>query len=322
MIKHNLLGLMTFIVFSGVAICGEIPLATSTNAQSALIAFPAPCQTLPAGQATNIPPGIPVSGPASATPGYQVFLPLINAAEPISAYCPAIQQGLAYLTARYNPVLGLLNEAPNVAPHTYWLTNDNALAAYAFAQLGQADLSAVIKKSILFYGSDTNGLIEVMWGLPVTFPPYEPTQVVLQTVGGDKICQEFRDRGEIFNDWAQYADLGFYGALNEFHQGDQSAALSNYAGTLELYDGAGFHDAAFESSYATYKLALALYVGATIQAPNPYSEQMLATLLSMQDDNGGFHTEYDSLQELGGDTNTETSALALLALATSGCGVP
>ena len=46
---------------------------------------------------------------------------------------------------------------------------------------------------------------------------------------------------------------------------------------------------------------------------------MLATLLSMQDDNGGFHTEYDKLPKSGGDTNTETSALALLALAVGGC---
>ena len=87
--------------------------------------------------------------------------------------------------------------------------------------------------------------------------------------------------------------------MNDFHQGDQSAALSMYAGTLELFDGTGFHDAAFEGSYATYKLALALYAGAILQAPNPNREQMLATLLSMQDDNGGFHTDYDAQQEPG-----------------------
>ena len=246
-------------------------------------------------------------------------MPAILSAAQSSAFCPAIQNSLAYLTARYNPTLGLLNEAPVAAPHTYWLTNDNALAAYAFAQLGQADLSATIKKSILLYGSDTNGLIEVIWGLPVTFPPHDATQVLLQTISGAEIWQEFHDRGEILIEWAGYADLRFYDALNEFRQGAQSAALSTYAGALELYDGAGFQDSAFSDAYATYKLALALYVGAKIQAPNPNREQMLATLLSMQSPNGGFRTDYTDLQTPQGDTNTETSALALLALATSGC---
>ena len=101
-----------------------------------------------------------------------------------------------FSTARYNPDLGLLNEAPAAAPHIYWLTNDNALAAYAFERLGQAEMSAAIKQSILLYGSDTNGLIEVVWGVPVTFPPHDATQVLLQTIGTDEIRQEWHDRGE------------------------------------------------------------------------------------------------------------------------------
>ncbi len=318
--KYFIFGLVTVILFSTVFGCGgSLPAARPANSNPSLTAFPAPCLTSATEQGLQPPPKIPIAGPASATPGCQVFLPAIKAAEPISAYCQAIQNGLTYLAARYNPALGLLNEAPQVAPHTYWLTNDNALAAYAFAQLGQADLSATINKSILRYGSATNGLIEVVWGMPVSFPPYDKFDDPLDQVGEDAIMQEVHDRGLKLTDWAEYADLGFYGALNNFHQGDRSGALSVYASTLELYDGTGFHDAAFEDSYATYKLALAFYVGAIIQAPNPYREQMLATLLSMQDDNGGFHTEYDKLQKSGGDTNTETSALALLALSVGGC---
>ena len=308
------------IVFSAVFGCsGPLPATRTANLDPSLTAFPAPCLTSSTEQGSQPRPQIPIAGPASATPGCQVWLPVVNAAEPVSAYCPAIQKGLAFLTARYNPALGLLNEAPNVAPHTYWLTNDNALAAYAFAQLGQTEMSATLKELIIRFGSVTNGLIEVVWGLPVTFPPHVDTKVLLKTIDQDEIHQELHDREGFMNDWAEYADLGFYGALNDFHQDDQSAALSVYASVLELYDGTGFHDAAFEASYATYKLALALYVGATIQAQNPYGEQMLATLLSMQADNGGFRTEYDAQQKSGGDTNTETSALALLALNVYGC---
>ncbi len=56
--------------------------------------------------------------------------------QPTPAPCPAIQRSLAFLENRYNPNLGLLNEAPQVAPNTYWLTNDNALALLALKEDG------------------------------------------------------------------------------------------------------------------------------------------------------------------------------------------
>src|SRR5512146_2526020 len=70
----------------------------------------------------------------------------------LAAPCPSIQRGLAFLKDRYNPSLGLLNESPQTAPTTYWLTNDNALAAYAFSRLGQADLSATLHASMQRFG--------------------------------------------------------------------------------------------------------------------------------------------------------------------------
>jgi len=72
MIKHILLGMMTLLVLSAVG-CGEIPPATSPNSHPELTAFPAPCQTLPVGQAANSTLGIPDTGPASATPCGQIF---------------------------------------------------------------------------------------------------------------------------------------------------------------------------------------------------------------------------------------------------------
>jgi hypothetical protein len=312
--------LLSALVFGTLFECGGPPPGAAANTSPYLTAFHASCQTLPVGFPVNSSPQIPTTRPGSATLGGQMFLPLIISGESTSAFCPAIQQGLAFLTARYNPDLGLLNEAPQVAPHTYWLTNDNALAVYTFAQLGQSEMSTAIQQSIMQYGSDTNGLIEVGWGQAVAFPPHVATQVLVQTVGAENICQELHDRGEIFNDWARYADLGFYGALNNFNQGNLAGALSVYATTLVMYDGTGFQDASFSGVYATYKLALALYAESILQASNPFHEHMLSTLLSMQDDNGGFRTDYNALYVPAG--NTETSALALLALVAGGCGVP
>ncbi len=135
--------------------------------------------------------------------------------------CPSIRNGLEYLEAQYNPELGLLNEAPHAAPNKYWLTNDNALASFTLAQLGRPEMSAKLKASAYQYGIDSNGLIEVVWGIPVNYPPYVARPELIAQKGGGEIWQEYHIDGEQFEDWAEYANLGFLGALNEFHRGNK-----------------------------------------------------------------------------------------------------
>ena len=249
-----------------------------------------------------------------------IFLPAIfNNAIPTQSNCPPIEHGLEFLEERYNLTIGLLNKSPHVAPHKYWLTNDNALAAYTFSQLGRIEMAKTIETSLIRYGHSSNGLIEVIWGMPVTYPPYDKTNALITKVGQDEVWQEFHNQGPILNDWVEYANLGFLGALNEFHQGRIIEAQSLYSSTLLLYDGTGFADKAFKGLYETYKLALALYVGSVIQAPNPDHHQMIAILLSMQSPEGGFFTHYNSPNSPDGDANTETTSFALLALKTSLC---
>lgn len=241
---------------------------------------------------------------------------------PTPAPCPAIQRGLAFLTARFNPAVGLLNEAPQAAPNTYWLTNDNALAAYTLSQLGQTELAANIQATLRRYGYTSNGLIEVVWGATVSFPPYVARPEMVDKVGSAEIWQEFHDRGGQFNDWAEYANLGFLGALNELNQKHNPEARTIFSSTLAQFDGAGFRDKAFDrvnGLYETYKLALALYAGAKIGTPVPNGDQLLQALQAMQAASGGFTTHYRDLHTPQGDANTETTALALLALKVYGC---
>jgi hypothetical protein len=236
-----------------------------------------------------------------------------------SELCPSIQQGLTFLAARYNPILGLLNESPRVAPEKYWLTNDNALAAFTFSQLGQPDMKATLQSSLRRDRFDSNGLIEVLWGLPVSFPPHVARPVLLSKVGSDEIWQEFHDDGPLLEDWAEYANLGFLGALNEHQQGHPGDSLSIFSNTLNQFDGVGFHDKAFNGLYETYKVALALYVGITIDAPIPDRDTYLRTLQAMQTMEGGFRTHYRNLDQPEGDQNTETTSIALLAASVYGC---
>jgi len=239
--------------------------------------------------------------------------------QPTPAPCPAIQPGLAFLDARFNNAVGLLNEAPQDAPNTYWLTNDNALAAYALAQLGQKERAVAIQSTLQYYGHTSNNLIEVVWGATVAFPPHVARPEVIARVGEAEIRQEFHDAEWIFTDWREYANLGFLGALNEFNQGRKEEARSTFSATLAMFDGSGLRDKAFSGQYETYKLALALYTGARIGAPVPNAGQLRQALLSMQATNGGFYTHYRTWKDPEGDANTETTALALLALKMVGC---
>lgn len=263
----------------------------------------------------------------TTTPGTEVWITIQGRSSPASrptlqpypAPCPAIQRGLAFLAARFNSTLGLLNESPRVAPQKYWLTNDNALAAFALSRLGQAELNATLRASLQRYGHNANGLIEVVWGLPVTSPPFTARRVMLSKAGNAEIWQEFHTGGERFDDWTGYADLGFLMALNARLQGRSAEANAIFSNALTQFDGAGFRDKAFDGKYTTYKLALALYAGVMTGSPLPAGGRMLTALQAMQAFDGGFTTHYHSLDAPEGDANTETTALALLALWAYGC---
>ena len=253
---------------------------------------------------------------AAAVVGYTLFFPSI------SKSCSPIDKGVSYLDTRFHPVLGLLNESPQVAPHKYWLANDNLLAAHALAELGRTGLSNKIILSARTYGVDRNGLIEVIWGVPVTYPPFVGEQILIKRIEDNEIWQENHLQGSQFLDWQEYANLGFLGALNQFHRGNIQEAIDQYDATLVRFDGIGFKDKAHDGRYETYKLALAIFTGRTLQTTNPDEGNMLSILTELQAEDGGFYTHYVTSDSPQGDTNTETTSLALLALHIAGCPAP
>ncbi len=71
---------------------------------------------------------------------------------------------MRFLAAQYNANVGLLQESPDIGQHRYYLTNDNALAAYVVAQVGDAGFAQTLRRSLDRYGYDSNGFMEVAWG--------------------------------------------------------------------------------------------------------------------------------------------------------------
>lgn len=282
---------------------------------------PSPMQTaLPASQnvATFTPtplviPTQPAQTEAPLLPTATATPPPVTAT-PIPGLEDAIANGIGFLNERYNAIYGLHNESPLVAPNTYWLTTDNWLALRALRAAGESERAAQVSEAI---GDVRHGLIETLDGEMVVWPPIVETQTVVEERGNDKIQVEQRLSGNEYLDWQEYADLALYGALNAQNQNQHSEAQQRYDQTLEMFNGIGFEDKAYKAQdghgfYATYKLALALYVG--VQIGEPLDSRLLEALLAKQDDSGGFVTLYQTDGTPTGDSNTETTSHALLAL--------
>ncbi len=162
-------------------------------------------------------------------------------------------------------------------------------------------------------------MIEVLDGQIIDWPPYVATPHRLSAK--NVWVEEHPTTGNQFDDWPTYADLRSYRALGLFNEGKRLQARLLYIGLIIDFkrNGKGFEDAVYAASvkegeghYETYKLALALIAGHRLGFP--VNRQILAALLAQQADSGGFVTHYNEEGEARGDTNVETTALALLAL--------
>jgi len=224
---------------------------------------------------------------------------------------------VTYLRSEYNPEVGLIRESPETAPATFWLAVDNLLASHALQAAGAHDLAVDLKTNIPRYSDSPHGLIEVQWGQPITWPPHVEDQITVTQISNLVIRTESKLSGPVFLDWSEYADLALLGALHAFNSGNQVEAQQIYRDAMRMWDGQGFADKAYlvpegHHLYATYKLALALYVARMIgEKPD---QDIRQALLAKQAESGGFYALYDVGGTPQGDTNTETTAYAILAL--------
>jgi len=260
---------------------------------------------------TAVQPSPPSPLPA-ATP--------VSVSTPVPGLQPAIDAGLSFLNAQYNRDLGLLQESPNIGAQRYFITNDNALAAYIFEQTGQDDLAINVREVMARYGPSTNNFIEAAWGGVIPWPPkhFEDPGSLITTIGEDEILTIRHEGTGYFYDWSAYANLACMAAVNEYNQGFIESARRLYEIQMSTFDGRGFADKAFYDRgdvYETLGVAWCVYAGALLKAP--VHETALSVLLEQQDPaTGGFHTHYRAAESRLADPNVETTSLALLALLT------
>jgi hypothetical protein len=155
-------------------------------------------------------------------------------------------------------------------------------------------------------------VIEVLDGDIMDLPIRDAEKI---TVTRSPLVKLEQRTSPVMEDWDEYADLLLYAATDAANRGEIALALERYTAAMKMFDGAGFADLAFrvDDRYATYKNALAII--AAQRLAQPVRQDALAALLASQEASGGFMTRYDRARTTDDDANTETTALAVLALA-------
>jgi hypothetical protein len=160
----------------------------------------------------------------------------------------ALRQGVAFLKAQYDQELGLLRESPNVGRNRYYLTNDNVLATYALETLkAEPELAKTLRASLHRYQHEANGLIEIAWGQYIDWPPAVPVDDLVLQQGADTVLNESHYGKARYQDWADYANLSFMYCLYRLRTTNRSLALADYSQAMQLFDGTGFADKAYQA---------------------------------------------------------------------------
>ena len=246
---------------------------------------------------------------------------------------------MEYLRSVYNSTVGLMSEQPygdDQGRKLYWL-NDNIFVYAALKAHGTEsdrlladkiheriiELAQMLNLSRYEDGFPKLGIHEVILGYPIMLP-LPCFRSYIQDMGsyrlGFVIANGTRERECVVEDFNGFADMILYQSLAAFYAGHLNESLSRFQDVVKMWDGNGIADSSFRNPsdpqylrYATYKLALLLYVSHKLNESLPFSYQINQTIWSMQAYNGGIITNYMSTNIPIGVVNTETTALVVLA---------
>jgi hypothetical protein len=264
------------------------------------------------------------------------FVPYIYQ-PPLTPSQMRLNRTVDYFAHNYNLTTGLISEFPG--SHAYWLYSDNYLAALALSRYDPrsgptSSFASAIETALSGYRSTLppSLLRNQYTALNSTATSFNcssnhelawyATNGTINGTGTSLLKTTSNDLGDTCSS-QNYADLYFLQAVYYHRLKNDSAAARFYQLGASDFDGIGIRDLPFVTkdsgsydSYQTYKLALYLYAGACLgnQASDPNYPKLLSILFREQDNStGGFYTGYNSLTPHP-TPNTETTALAALAL--------
>ena len=254
----------------------------------------------------------------------QGFTPLPN---PIKNACDN------FLPNLFNPNVWLLNEA--LGSHSIFVASDNLLFPRAFDFVcyeGHPSLADEIRMSVNqnpCCNQANDSMHEAVFGLPIPLPIHTANLYNVNSTWRNYCCYssysnytvyyENHNGTGILSD-AVYGDVAAYTALELEREGNQTAALREIAILNWMYDGRGIADDVYRygspgerGMYQTFKDAL--YLLALTETGQRIPTGLEKTILSMQGQDGGFHTGYNlEGNYTGTEENVETTTLSMLAL--------
>ena len=237
----------------------------------------------------------------------------------------------SFLEHQFVEEVGLLRAATRVEPdaHRIYIASDNLLAVEALRTL-KSPLAEIVEEKLKEFNRGFDELHEVLLGYRIPNVFYYRRQVFIKFIntssfGIIEIYYEKPDKSRINYMWFNYADLVVYRALNELLKGNVNEAKNLFIKLMNMWDGYGFKDNAFNGNYETYKLALAVYLYRALLSAEVYEvkryesimERIKKIIALMQRSDGGIVTHYrvkDSEIIPVGDANTETTSIVIISL--------
>jgi hypothetical protein len=248
------------------------------------------------------------------------------------------------INSQFNQNLNLCRVAPRVAPNKYFLVSDNLWAWKALKAANESRLSNAaeagriasiienkLKEMALLHNlpKDSDGfpisfMHEAVIGDIIPTPNRNSTYLNLTNQDDDYVLQTEICNGSEISNWQEYADRLLCMALSLHWQGNDTAAVQYFENATSMRDGmwdvTGVNDTATKDDgfYATYKLALLLYVSKVLGRTLPFEYGLVMRIWSLQNiTNGGIITNYFANGTSYGDANTETTSIVIIAMLTA-----
>ncbi len=245
-------------------------------------------------------------------------------------------KALSFLENQFVPEAGLLRCAVISSPdnETIYVANDNILAVYALKILG-SPIAGMVNSSLAKYGSRIyDNRVAVLLGRTIPDEFYHTDKILLDYIYSRKFMTNFsvileeNNHNKPFTNWMNYTDLVAYKVLNEILKNKIDHAKEYFNHLISMWDGYGFHDAAYKNSYEVYKLALYVYAYRSLLSQYPdlanneealrIFRKALEIIREAQDPKyGGIHTHYRVVGNetiIEGDMNTETTSIVVISL--------
>jgi hypothetical protein len=241
-----------------------------------------------------------------------------------------VNQAVNYLVANYDPNVRLFRESPDGDfKNSCWVYSDNYLAQLALTpyQATNSTVAFALQNaavSSLYWSQNKPELLsqyQILNNSTLPLPIPDHQDYVLGQLGSATIKSTINNQAQFLSS-KNYADIAFLEAIAYHNCGKNETAFSAYRDGVASWDGVGFKEPSFDPSrgYDTYKLALYILASEVlnctfdVRAYNNLLACQLSTGVAGFDDAGGFATYYAANGVTNNQTNTETTALAILAL--------